>query len=85
MNLIQKYLKMKNNGSKVKIFLIASVLIILFYNQIFAQSDQIIQPLYPHPVIELNEWLVHSGDLTLNKVFENNPSLWQKETLNNEW
>ncbi len=76
---------MKKNGSKVKIFLIASVLIILFYNQIFAQSDQIIQPLYPHPVIELNEWLVHSGDLTLNKVFENNPSLWQNETLNNEW
>jgi len=75
----------KNNGSKVKIFLIAKVLIILFYNQIFAQSDQIVQPLYPHPVIELNEWLVHSGDLTLDKVFENNPSLWQKETLNNEW
>lgn len=75
----------KNNGSKVKIFLIASVLLILVYNQIFAQSDQVTQHLYPHPVKELKEWLVHSGDLTLNTVFENNPSLWQKETLNNEW
>ncbi len=75
----------KNNGSKTKIFFSVNVLMILVYTQVFAQSDQIIQPLYPHPDIELNEWFVHAGDLTLDKVFENDPSLWQKETLNNEW
>ena len=75
----------KNNVSKAKIFFSVSVLMILVYTQVFAQSDQIIQPLYPHLIIELNEWFVHAGELTPDEVFENNPSIWQKETLNNEW
>jgi len=70
---------------KNKIFLFVIVLAILSYNHLIAQSDRIIQPLYPHPVVELNEWLVHSGDLSIDKVFANNPSIWEEETLNHEW
>ena len=70
---------------KNKIFLVAIVLAILFYSHLIAQPDKIFQPLYPHPVIELNEWFVHSGDLTISEVLENKPSIWENETLNNEW
>ena len=65
---------MKNNSHQTKIFLLSSVAVILFYNQILAQPDPVIQSLYPHPVIELNEWYVHSGDLAPDQVFEHNPS-----------
>ncbi|MCK5134229.1 MAG: metallophosphoesterase family protein [Bacteroidales bacterium] len=64
-----------------------AVLMILFISndQLEAQSDPVIQTAYPHPVVELKEWLVHSGDLTIDKVFADSPSIWEKETLNHEW
>ncbi|MEA1878591.1 MAG: metallophosphoesterase family protein [Bacteroidota bacterium] len=66
--------------------LLAVIMILFISNgRLGAQSETVIQTNNPHPVIELNEWLVHTGDLTLDQVFENNPSLWQNETLNNEW
>ncbi|MCD6200925.1 MAG: hypothetical protein J7K46_03865, partial [Bacteroidales bacterium] len=51
----------------------------------FGGSTKIIQPVNPHPVRELTEWIVHEGDLPVTKVFAHNPSLWKKETLNHEW
>ncbi len=75
----------RNKDSKAKFFFIAGVLIVLHYNLIPAQTDQVIQSIYPHPVTELTEWFVHSGDLAPDQVIEHDPSLWQNETLNNEW
>jgi hypothetical protein len=75
----------RNKDSKSKFFLIAGVLLVLHYHLIAAQIDQVIQSIYSHPVTELTEWFVHSGDLDPDLVFEHDPSIWQNETLNNEW
>jgi hypothetical protein len=58
-------------------------LILLFiWKPVFAQEKIITQPLEPHPFIEINEWYAHKGDLSINEVRQENPSIWKKETLN---
>ena len=37
------------------------------------------------PVLELNEWQVHEGDLSVADAFNNKQVSWAKETLNQEW
>ncbi|NOY38222.1 MAG: hypothetical protein GXO83_11700, partial [Chlorobi bacterium] len=74
----------KKKVKTVRFIFIIILLVIMRYRGV-AEGSPVIQTLYPHPVIELNKWLVHTGDLTTDKVFENNPNLWQTETLNHEW
>ena len=71
----------------LQILRLLAVPMILFISggQLEAQSEPVIQTNYPHPVLELNEWLVHSGDLAIDKVFADDPSIWEEETLNHEW
>ncbi len=42
----------------------------------------IIQELEPHPYLEINEWLAHEGELTIQEVMKDNSSIWKKENLN---
>ncbi len=51
-------------------------------NQLFAQSEIITQFFEPHPYIEINEWFSHEGDLTIEEVLVDNPSIWKTEQLN---
>ena len=58
-------------------------LILLFISQtVFAQEKIIIQPLDPHPFMEIKEWYAHKGDLSIDEVRKNNLSIWKMETLN---
>ena len=56
--------------------------ILLTGNLVYAQEKIIIQPLEPHPHIEISEWFAHEGDLKINEVLTNNPSIWHTEKLN---
>ena len=42
----------------------------------------IIQELEPHPYLEINDWLAHEGELTIQEVMKDNSSIWKKEKLN---
>ncbi len=64
---------------------ILSLAIYLSFTSPYAQSEPVVQPLDPHPMIELTEWQVHVGDLPVAKVFADEGSLWKSETLNHEW
>ncbi|MEN8157460.1 MAG: metallophosphoesterase family protein [Bacteroidota bacterium] len=75
----------KNMRFKIVRLLPVALLSFLVNGQLMSQQQEVVQTATPHPVVELNEWLVHSGDLTLDKVFANNPSIWERETLNHEW
>ncbi len=58
---------------------------LFFWNaniRLVAQSNLIIQEIEPHPFLEINEWFAHEGELTIEEVLVNNPSLWHKEKLN---
>ncbi len=53
---------------------------------IFAQKIVRIQPVNPHPVVELHMWKVHTGDPEVEEVF--NPASkvkWVSETINHVW
>lgn len=39
----------------------------------FTQNDKVIQAFEPHPVVELDSWQVHTGDLSVEEVFADNP------------
>ncbi len=60
----------------LQIFVLATV------NILFAQPVTITQELEPHPYLEINEWYAHKGDLTIEEVLSNNPSIWAIEKLN---
>jgi len=67
----------------VKQFLSKLSIIILFINTaVFSQSGMITQELEPHPFIEINKWYAHKGDLSIDDVVTDNPSIWNSETLN---
>ncbi|MCK5820542.1 MAG: metallophosphoesterase family protein [Bacteroidales bacterium] len=69
----------------LKLLVVVVIIPFVLSVRLGAQTEPVIQTNYPHPVIVLNEWLVHTGDLTIDQVYESNPSIWQNETLNNEW
>ena len=55
---------------------------LVFANSVIAQNKTFVQSLEPHPVLELNEWYAHKGDMPLAQVLKHKPKLWKKETLN---
>jgi hypothetical protein len=58
-------------------------LILMFmWKPVFAQDKIITQPLESHPFIEIEEWYAHKGDLSIDEVRKENPSIWKMETLN---
>ncbi|NOX65906.1 MAG: metallophosphoesterase family protein [Chlorobi bacterium] len=61
---------------------VITVLIFLISNQLLAQSEIITQSFEPHPFIEILEWNSHKGDLTIEEVMADNPSIWKSEKLN---
>ena len=75
----------KKNRLPILRLLAVPMILFISIGQLKAESEPVIQTGYPHPVVELKEWLVHSGDLAMDKVFANNPSIWEEETLNHEW
>lgn len=58
------------------------LILLLIANHTFAQDKLITQELEPHPYLDINEWFAHKGDLTMEEVMEDNPSIWKSETLN---
>ena len=59
---------------------------LLFAFQINAQEKITTQPTIPHPVVELDVWQVHTGDLSIEEVFSNDSNVqWNTETINHEW
>ena len=58
----------------------------LFYSTVlsivFAQTNLITQEIEPHPFMEINEWYAHQGELTIQEVLSENPSIWKLEKLN---
>ncbi|MFC2123386.1 purple acid phosphatase family protein [Bacteroidota bacterium] len=75
------------NKKKIRFCCFAYLLVNLsiLYTHVHAQTEQLTQPVNPHSFVELNEWFVHSGDLTIEQVFNDNLTHWEKETLNHEW
>ena len=65
------------------------IIFLLFFTQmnghLQAQTALKVQAKYPHPIFEMNDWSVHIGDLPVQEVFADNPSIWKKETLNHDW
>ena len=58
------------------------LVLLLFVNNLFAQEELITQEFEPHPYQEIDEWFAHEGDLSINEVMKDNPSIWKKEKLN---
>ena len=70
----------------MKTKIISLAIVLLFAFQINAQDEIITQPTIPHPVVELDVWQVHTGDLDLEKVFSDDSKIqWDTETINHEW
>lgn len=55
---------------------------ILLNFQLFAQPEIAIQYFEPHPFLEILEWNSHEGDLSIEEVMTDNPSIWKIEKLN---
>ena len=67
----------------MKSIFIQLIVILIIYNPgIYGQSEIITQQLEPHPYLELNEWYAHEGDLTIEEIMKDNPSIWKTEKLN---
>ncbi len=64
-----------------------SIIFVFFISiQIVAQNNLTIQPAEPHPIIELDQWQVHMGDLTVDQVFETNSNIkWGSESIGQIW
>jgi len=65
-----------------KILKLFWVIVLLVSNQMIAQKGVITQPLEPHPFLEISEWNVHEGNLSIEEVLADNPSIWKTEKLN---
>ncbi|MCD6596502.1 MAG: metallophosphoesterase family protein, partial [Bacteroidales bacterium] len=76
---------------KRKYFKFTPFLLVLFLHAViqqktFAQNEIITQPINPHPVLELDLWNVHTGDLKVNEVFNTGSNVkWVSETINHIW
>ena len=72
------------NKQKNAIRLVIFLLLISF--NFYAQNKIITQPIDPHPIIELDIWQAHSGDLGVDEVFEpTNLGKWIEERINKVW
>ena len=61
--------------------IILTISLFALYN-LQAEGKSVTQELEPHPFLEINEWNAHEGDLTLEEVMADNPSIWKSEKLN---
>ncbi len=61
--------------------IILAVLLVAVCN-LYAEGKIITQELEPHPYMEIPEWFAHEGDLSIEKVMADNPSIWKTEKLN---
>ncbi len=69
-----------------KIFFTVQVLILIALTTIVAQYEITVQPVDPHPVMELQHWQVHTGNLDVDEVFNHTSnSKWNNETINHVW
>jgi len=78
---------MKNKRCIHCIIFFSSLFLLFLFSFVRAdeeQTDLMVQALDPHPILELNEWQVHAGDIPPKEAFKKGGS-WQKETLNHEW
>lgn len=75
-----------NSETKRSIKSITLIFLFFISNQIVAQKDLIVQPTESHPIIELDQWLVHMGDLTVDQIFEtNSKTKWERESIGQIW
>ncbi len=67
--------------------ILALIIISLFLAfQINAQNKITTQPITPHPIVELDLWQIHTGDLSVDEVFNADSNVqWDPETINNVW
>ena len=66
--------------------LISLVFLFFMSYQIVAQEALKIQSSEPHPVMELDQWQVHKGDLSVEQVFESNSKIkWESESIGQIW
>jgi len=65
----------KASISLVTVFIIGCI-------PLFSQSTSIIQTSDSHPIVDINTWEAHKGDLSIDEVMVENPSLWTTENLN---
>ncbi len=65
-----------------KILLKTGLIILLVASHAFAQNNMLVQELEPHPYVDMNAWLSHKGELSMDKVLKDKPSIWEPETLN---
>ncbi len=56
--------------------------LIIYSADIYGQSAIITQELEPHPYLELNEWYAHEGDLSIEEVMKDDPSICNTKKLN---
>ena len=69
-----------------RISLTIQILFFLLFKSSSAQNEIIVQPINPHPVMELHSWQVHTGDLNVNEVFNlSSNTTWKNETINHVW
>ena len=69
-----------------RILLTIQILFFLLIKSSLAQNKIIVQPINPHPVMELHSWQVHTGDLNVNEVFNSSSNTtWKNETINHVW
>ena len=69
-----------------RISLTIQILFFLLIKSSLAQNKIIVQPINPHPVMELHSWQVHTGDLNVNEVFNSSSNTtWKNETINHVW
>ena len=78
---------MKDKRFIHSIIFFSALFLIFIFSFVRADEEQeglTVQALDPQPILELNEWQVHVGDIRINEVFKSG-GVWQKETLNHEW
>lgn len=63
-------------------FILIPFLSLLMAQGLTAQKEWVTQTLEPHPYLELDGWLAHEGDLSMEKVMADTPKLWKEEALN---
>jgi len=62
------------------------LILILIHFHLSAQKNIRIQPVVPYPLMELNNWQSHLGDLRVDQVFDTPSKIkWQTESIGNIW
>lgn len=73
-----------NSGIKRSIKIVLLFFMFLPSVALFSQVKLKTQAIEPHPVMELDLWQVHKGDLKIEEVFAHNVK-WESETIGKIW